>query len=121
MPTTSTSKVTTIFIKSLLGLQNSDEARHLLLMETDDDLKEVLAAAPEGCYVARISQKILEERGVVPCEERNEKFYFEGFVIDAFITQSGDLGMTIERAPAYEDNPSVDVFVDKATLEVHAV
>lgn len=40
------------------------------------------------------------------------------FVVDLFITDSGNLGLTVEKAPAHEDNTCVDIFVNSDTLEV---
>jgi hypothetical protein len=50
--------------------------------------------------------------------EKNMKVEFEGFIVDLFLCESGDLGMTIEKAPEHEDNPGIDIFVDKENLHV---
>jgi hypothetical protein len=45
----------------------------------------------------------------------------DGWIIDIFKTDSGDLGMTVERAPRHMDNPCRDIFVNKETLKVSSM
>jgi hypothetical protein len=45
--------------------------------------------------------------------EKSVKVEFEGYVVDLFIAESGNLGMTVEVAPSHEDNHCVDIFVTK--------
>lgn len=50
--------------------------------------------------------------------EKSQKVCFEGFVIDLFLCDSGNLGLTIEKGPESETNPAIDIFVDGDTLQV---
>lgn len=61
-----------------------------------------------------------EESGVEILQDTLREF--DGYAVDLFKTDSGALGLTIERAPAHEDNPSVDIFVSKdLTISAHGV
>lgn len=54
-------------------------------------------------------------------KERSVLIEFEGFVVDLFLCDNGNLGITVEKAPAVDGQPCRDIFVDRETLEVHSV
>lgn len=55
--------------------------------------------------------------------EKNVTVTFEGWEIDIFICDNGDLGMTVcefGKTHKDEDAKSTDIFVDKFDLAVHS-
>lgn len=48
--------------------------------------------------------------------EKSKLIEFEGFIVDLFISETGDLGITVEKKENEDD--SVDIFVDKDNLTV---
>ena len=57
-------------------------------------------------------------------EEKNVKIIFEGYMVDLFLCENGNLGMTVEMVKAGDnklvddERPSTDIFVDASTLQV---
>jgi len=107
-----------------------DERLHRMGFTLFNNTAERLAKADEGVkqsqgIVARVMEMNSETterfRGVAeqlkverPVEILQDTLHeFDGYAVDLFKTDSGALGLTIERAPAHEDNPSVDIFVSK--------
>ena len=52
-------------------------------------------------------------------EEKHVIIIFGDYVIDLFECETSNLGITVEKKPIHEDNPAVDIFVDKDDLTVH--
>ncbi len=72
------------------------------------------------------SQRELDELKQSASAEKGVTIQFENWIVDLFICDSGNLGLTVERnQPGMkfpdDDNPSVDVFVNRDTLAVHSV
>jgi hypothetical protein len=67
----------------------------------------------------KVTAEAAAERRQPTAQEPNIQIQFQGYTLDLFMTDNGSLGLTIERSPAHEDNPSVDVFITQDLKVTH--